>query len=156
ETKYVAGLPTGKAASGDPSPITAQGVFGGLKAAAARAFGTDDLKGKRIAVQGVGHVGGFLCDHLAAAGAELTLTDVNADNHPALARRTGAKTVAPDAIYDVACDIFSPNALGAIVNPGTIGRFTCKVIAGGANNQLSVSEMGEALKERGIVYAPDY
>jgi leucine dehydrogenase len=156
ETKYVAGLPTGKAASGDPSPITARGVFLGIKAAAARAFGSDDLRGKRVAVQGVGHVGGYLCRHLAEAGAVLTVADVNQETLAAIANDTGAKIVDPAAIYDVDCDIYSPNALGAVVNPGTIDRIKAKVIAGGANNQLATPDMGEALLKRGILYAPDY
>ena len=156
ETKYVSGLSTGKAASGDPSPVTAKGVFLGLKAAAQRAFGTDDLNGRSIAVQGVGHVGGYLCEHLARAGAKLTITDVNAETLSEVARATGAKVVAPNEIYDVAADIFSPNALGAIVNPETLPRLKAKVIAGGANNQLATPEMGDRLRERGIVYAPDY
>jgi leucine dehydrogenase len=156
ETKYVSGLSTGKAASGDPSPVTAKGVFLGLKAAAQRAFGTDDLNGRSIAVQGVGHVGGYLCEHLARAGAKLTITDVNADTLAEVARATGAKVVAPNEIYGVAADIFSPNALGAIVNPETLPRLKAKVIAGGANNQLATPEMGDRLREKGIVYAPDY
>jgi leucine dehydrogenase len=153
ETKYVAGLP-GK--SGDPSPVTAKGVYLGMKEAAARAFGSDDLRGRKIAVQGVGHVGAYLCEHLHKAGADLTLTDVNQEALQAVAKATGAKIVAPDMIYDVEADIFSPNALGAIVNPKTIDRFTAKVIAGGANNQLATPDMGEKLMERGITYAPDY
>jgi leucine dehydrogenase len=155
-TRYVAGLPTGKAASGDPSPITARGVFLGIKATAARAFGSDNLKGKRVAVQGVGHVGGYVCRHLAEAGAELTITDVNQDTLQAVAKTTGAKIVTPAEIYDANADIFSPNALGAVINPETISRLKAKVIAGGANNQLSAPEMGEQLLQRGIVYAPDY
>jgi leucine dehydrogenase len=156
ETKYVAGLPHGAAASGDPSPITARGVFLGLKATALRAFGTDDLNGRHVAVQGVGHVGGDVCRHLAAAGARLTITDVNQDALEAVAAATGATIVAPDAIYDVEAEIFSPNALGAIVNPETIGRLKAKAIAGGANNQLSTPDMGDRLNEKGVLYAPDY
>lgn len=156
ETTYVSGLSTGKAASGDPSPVTAKGVFLGIKAAAQRAFGTDDLNGRTIAVQGVGHVGGYLCAHLAKAGARLTITDVNAETLEKVARATHATVVAPNAIYDVAADIFSPNALGAIINPETLPRLKAKVIAGGANNQLATPEMGDRLREAGIVYAPDY
>ncbi|HVY89512.1 MAG TPA: Glu/Leu/Phe/Val dehydrogenase [Hyphomonadaceae bacterium] len=156
ETKYVAGLSTGKAASGDPSPVTAKGVFLGIKACAERAFGSSDLNGKHIAVQGVGHVGAYLCDHLAKAGARLTIADVNQDAVKSVAAATGAKTVHPDEIYDQPADIFSPNALGAIVNPRTIDRIKAKVIAGGANNQLSTPEMGDKLRERGVLYAPDY
>jgi len=156
ETKYVAGLSKGKAASGDPSPITARGVFLGIKACAQRAFGTDDLSGRHVAVQGVGHVGGRVCGLLAEAGAKLTIADVNPETLAAIAGSTGAQVVMADEIYDVNADIFSPNALGATVNPGTIGRIRAKVIAGGANNQLSTPDMGEELSERGILYAPDY
>jgi leucine dehydrogenase len=156
ETRYVAGLSNGKAASGDPSPVTARGVFLGIKACVQRAFGSDDLNGLHIAVQGVGHVGGFLCGHLAEAGAYLTITDVNKDALASVAKATGAKTVEPDAIYDVAADLFSPNALGAIVNPETLPRIKAKVIAGGANNQLSTPDMGDRLKDKGVLYAPDY
>jgi leucine dehydrogenase len=156
ETPYVAGLPTGKAASGDPSPITARGVFLGMKATAARAFGSENLEGRRVAVQGVGHVGGYLCQHLAEAGAVLTITDVNQDALAQVAKTTGATIVSPEAIYDVDCDIFSPNALGAVINSGTIKRLRCKAIAGGANNQLATPDLGDAVLEKGIVYAPDY
>ena len=155
-TPYVAGLPTGKAASGDPSPVTAKGVFLGIKATAQRAFGTDDLNGKHVAVQGVGHVGGYVCGHLAKAGAKLTITDVNVETLAAVSQETGAKVVTPDEIYDVAADIFSPNALGAIINSNTLPRLKAKVIAGGANNQLSTPDMGERVLEKGILYAPDY
>jgi leucine dehydrogenase len=153
ETKFVAGLP-GK--SGDPSPVTARGVFLGIKAAALRAFGTDDLNGRHVAVQGVGHVGAYVCGHLAKAGAKLTITDVNQEALAQVSKETGASVVAPGDIYDVAADIFSPNALGAIINPETLPRLKVKVIAGGANNQLSTPDMGEKVKERGILYAPDY
>jgi leucine dehydrogenase len=156
ETKFVSGLSTGKAASGDPSPVTAKGVFLGLKAAALRAFGTDDLTNRTITVQGVGHVGGYLCSHLARAGAKLVITDVNAEAVDQVARATGAQVVDPADIYDVAADIFSPNALGAIINPETLPRLRVRVIAGGANNQLATPEMGDRLSEKGVVYAPDY
>ena len=153
ETKYVAGLP-GK--SGDPSPVTARGVFLGIKAAALRAFGTDDLNGRHVAVQGVGHVGAYVCGHLAKAGARLTITDVNQEALATVSKETGATVVAPGDIYDVDADIFSPNALGAIINPETLPRLKVKVIAGGANNQLATPDMGEKVKARGILYAPDY
>jgi leucine dehydrogenase len=156
ETKFVSGLSTGKAASGDPSPVTAKGVFLGIKATALRAFGTDDLNGRHIAVQGVGHVGAYLCGHLAKAGAKLTITDVNTEALETVAKATGASIVAPGEIYDVAADIFSPNALGAIINPETLPRLKVKVVAGGANNQLATPEMGDRLREKGILYAPDY
>ncbi|MEQ9506225.1 MAG: Glu/Leu/Phe/Val dehydrogenase [Hyphomonas sp.] len=156
ETKYVAGLDEGAAASGDPSPVTAKGVYLGIREVAKRLFGTDDLNGRTIAVQGVGSVGGYTCDHLAAAGAKLIITDIDQDVLADVSKRTGAQVVAPGDIYDVEADIFSPNALGAIVNEKTMPRFRVKGIAGGANNQLVVPEMGEFLRRQGILYAPDY
>lgn len=155
-TKYVAGLDKGDAASGDPSPITALGVYRGIKACAARAFGTDDLSGRTIAVQGVGHVGGYLCEHLAKEGAKLIVTDIDREQLDEVCKRTGAHAVKSDDIYDVEADIFSPNALGAVINPSTLSRLKAKVIAGGANNQLASPGMDGALKERGMLYAPDY
>ncbi|MAN75539.1 MAG: amino acid dehydrogenase [Henriciella sp.] len=156
QTEYVAGLDQGDAASGDPSPITALGVYRGIKASAKRAFGSDSLEGRTIAVQGVGHVGGYLCDHLAEEGAHLIITDIDQDLLKAVSERTGAKIVASDEIYDQDVDIFSPNALGAVINPETLPRLKAKVVAGGANNQLAIAEMDAALRDRGILYAPDY
>ncbi|MEO0467235.1 MAG: Glu/Leu/Phe/Val dehydrogenase dimerization domain-containing protein [Pseudomonadota bacterium] len=156
ETRYAAGLGEGEDASGDPSPVTARGIFCGLKAATARAFGSDDVSGRTVAVQGVGSVGGYLCEHLAEAGAKLIICDVDKAALDAVAARTGATIVAPEEIYDQDADIFSPNALGAIINEDTLKRLRVKVIAGGANNQLVVPEMGEYLRRQGIVYAPDY
>lgn len=155
-TKFAAGLTSGAAASGDPSPVTALGVFKGIRQAAMRAFGSDDLTGKTIAVQGVGSVGGYTCQHLAEAGANLVISDIDQDALDAVSKETGAKIVAPDEIYDVEADIFSPNALGAIINEDTLKRLKVKVIAGGANNQLIVPEMGELVRRAGILYAPDY
>ena len=156
ETTHVAGLDEGAAASGDPSPITAMGIYLGIRETAKRAFGTDDLTGRTIAVQGVGSVGSYTCEHLAKAGANLIITDIDQDALNDIATRTGAKIVAPDEIYDADADIFSPNALGAIVNEKTLERFKVKAIAGGANNQLVMPEMGELLRRKGILYAPDY
>ncbi len=156
ETRFVAGLDEGAAASGDPSPVTAKGVYLGIREVARRLFGTDDLNGRTIAVQGVGSVGGYTCDHLAAAGAKLIITDIDQDALSAVAKRTGARIVAPDEIYDTDADIFSPNALGAIINEKTLGRLKVKGVAGGANNQLVVPDMGEFLRRKGILYAPDY
>jgi leucine dehydrogenase len=156
ETPYVAGLNEGAAASGDPSPLTARGVYLGICEVAKRQFGTDDLSGRTIAVQGVGSVGRYVCDHLAAAGAKLIITDIDEAALAAVSKRTGATIVAPNDIYDVEADIFSPNALGAIINEKTLARLKVRGVAGGANNQLVVSEMGEFLRRKGILYAPDY
>ncbi len=156
ETRYVAGLETGPAASGDPSPITARGVFAGIRECVKRAFKTDDMTDLRVAVQGVGHVGGYVCRRLSDAGAKLVIADVNEAALNEVAAATGAEIVAPDAIYDVEADVFSPNALGAVINPDTIGRLKTKVIAGGANNQLATQDMGARLADGGFLYAPDY
>ncbi len=156
ETAYVAGLYDGPAASGDPSPVTAEGVYRGIRECAKRALGSDDLSGVRVAVQGVGHVGADVCRHLHAAGADLIVADVDGDALRAIAEETGARIVEPNSIYGVDAEIFSPNALGAVVNEATLARFTVKAIAGGANNQLAVPEMGELLRRAGILYAPDY
>lgn len=156
ETKYAAGLENGEAASGDPSPITALGVYRGILETAKRVFGTDDLNGKSVAVQGVGHVGSDVCRHLAKAGANLYIADVNVLAVAQVAEETGAKIVQPDEIYDQPMDIFSPNALGATVNAQTLSRIRAKAIAGGANNQLATSGMGDKLRQNGVLYAPDY
>lgn len=155
-TQYAAGLEKGEAASGDPSPVTAIGVYRGILECAKRAFGTDDLSGKTVGVQGVGNVGGGVCRHLAKAGANLVITDVNQDILKAIAGETGARIVAPDEIYDAPMDVFSPNALGATVNDDTLARLKAKVIAGGANNQFATPDMGEKVRRAGILYAPDY
>ncbi|MEO0981849.1 MAG: Glu/Leu/Phe/Val dehydrogenase [Pseudomonadota bacterium] len=156
ETRYVAGLENGPAASGDPSPVTAEGIYLGIRACAKRAFDTEDLSGMRIAVQGVGHVGGYLCDHLSQAGAKLVIADVNETALAEVAERTGAEIVAPDAIYEADVDVFSPNALGAVLNEDTLGRIRAKVVAGSANNQLATPDMGAKVRDAGILYAPDY
>ena len=156
QTRFVAGLNEGEAASGDPSPVTALGVFKGIEATAKRALNTESLKDVRVAVQGVGHVGGYVCQHLAKAGAILTITDINKESLLLVSEQTGATIVAPDDIYDVDADVFSPNALGAVVNDDTLSRFKVKAIAGGANNQLATAEMGEKVRQQGILYAPDF
>jgi leucine dehydrogenase len=154
-TRYVAGLEGHKAASGDPSPVTAEGVFRGIQLCVRRALGRE-LDGVRIAMQGVGHVGGYLADKLHAAGAKLILTDVNAEVLHAVAERTGAEVVAPGAIFDVECEVFAPCALGAAINPTTLPRIKARVIAGAANNQLADGETGRAVFDHGLLYAPDY
>ncbi len=157
-TRHVTGLPVGdgNSAGGDPGPFTAYGIFLGLKAAVAHKLGKAELAGVHIAVQGTGSVGGGLARLLAGEGAHLTLADVNAERAAALAAELGAQTVAADAIMDVACDVFSPNALGAILDDAGIARLKAPVVAGGANNQLARRGHGEALAARGILYAPDY
>lgn len=153
ETDSVVGV-HGK--SGDPSPVTAYGVFRGIKACAEYRYGDSSLAGKHIAVQGVGHVGYFLCEHLASEGARLTVTDIDDERIQRVVDEFGAAKVASDEIYTVDADIFAPCALGAVVNDDTLGALTCDIIAGAANNQLSEGRHGDVLKERNILYAPDY
>jgi leucine dehydrogenase len=155
-TKHVTGLPEGKAASGDPSPVTAEGVFRGIRACAKRA-GFSDLNGVRVAIQGAaGHVGSYLSGHLAKAGAELVIADINDEGLKALNEKYGAKIVDKESIYDQDVDVFAPCALGSVINAQTIDRIKAKVVAGAANNQLATRDMGAALQARGILYAPDY
>lgn len=156
-TDHVAGKPESAGGTGDPSPFTAYGVFLGLKASAKEAYGSDDLSGKKIAVQGVGHVGKYLVGHLAKAGATVYVCDINDDLVKAAVSDHGAIAVDKDKIYDLDVDIYSPCALGATINNETIERLKCRVIAGAANNQLADEQMhGEILMQRGILYAPDF
>ncbi|MEE2527087.1 Glu/Leu/Phe/Val dehydrogenase dimerization domain-containing protein [Hyphobacterium sp. HN65] len=156
-TRHVTGLPEGKAASGDPSPVTAEGVFRGIRACVKRATGSDDMTGIRVAVQGAaGHVGTYLCGHLSRAGAEIIVADMNVDALQKHVKEFGATIVDKDAIYDQEVDVFAPCALGSIINPDTIDRLKVRMVAGAANNQLATREMGAELQRRGILYAPDY
>ena len=154
KTKYLCGLPQN---SGDPSPFTARGVWQGIKATAKVALGADSLDGLTIAVQGLGKVGYDLCRLLHKSGAKLIVAN---RSNKAVADRAaaefGAKVVTTDEIMSQKCDIFSPNAMGAILNPKTIPLLDCKAVAGGANNQIFDEESGLALKARGIFYAPDF
>lgn len=154
-TRYVAGLEGHPAASGDPSPVTAEGVFRGLKLSAERAYGRG-LDGMTVAIQGVGHVGAYLADKLHAVGAKLVVADVNAEALRTVADRTGAIVVPPDAILDAKADAFAPCALGGAVTLEALDRLRGKVVAGGANNQLATVEAGRQLFDRGLIYAPDY
>jgi leucine dehydrogenase len=157
ETRYVSGLPVAQgAAGGDPGPYTAHGVYLGVRAAAKRGLGTDDVKGVRVAIQGLGSVGGGLARLLAKDGAILTLADVDQARAERMAAELGATTVAPDAILSADVDIVSPNALGAILTERSIPTLKAKIVAGGANNQLETRADGQRLHDAGIVYAPDY
>lgn len=158
ETRYASGLPVKASggAGGDPGPFTAHGVYLGVKAAAKRALGTDDMKGVHVAIQGLGSVGGGLARLLAKDGARLTIADVNRDRAAAMADDLGATLADPDAILSVEADIVSPNALGAILTEASIAALRCKAVAGGANNQLATRAEGQAIHDRGILYAPDY
>lgn len=158
ETEFVVGVPHAMGGSGDPAPVTALGVFSGLRAAAQHVFGGESLAGKRVSVQGCGAVGRILIEHLLQAGAYVIATDKNQATLEKMAHeREHLDIVAADKIYDVQADIFAPCALGSILNADTIPRLKCKLIAGAANNQLAdeVSD-GHRLRQRGIAYAPDF
>jgi leucine dehydrogenase len=153
ETDHVAGL---LGLSGDPSPVTAYGVYVGMKAAAWVRWGKDDLAGKTVAVQGCGKVASFLVQHLHADGAKLIVTDIDPEKVRRVVQETGARSVAPDVIYDQEADVYAPCALGATINDETLARLKVQIIAGGANNQLAEDRHGDRLEQRGILYAPDY
>ncbi|MBC7999687.1 MAG: Glu/Leu/Phe/Val dehydrogenase [Leptolyngbya sp.] len=142
--------------SGDPSVMTAFGVFQGIKAALKHAGLGDKLEGVKIAVQGVGNVGYHLCSYLSAAGAKLIITDIYPNQVEKVVQEFDAQVVTPDQIYSVDCDIFAPCALGAILNERTIPQLKCKIVAGSSNNQLENDNDGKSLADRGIVYCPDY
>jgi leucine dehydrogenase len=155
ETDHITGLPVERGGSGDPSPMTAWGVFCGIRAALEEAGLGDDPAGVRVAVQGAGHVGAGLVRHLVAAGALVTVADIYPERVAPLAA-LGAETCPPDAIHAQECDVFAPCALGAVIRPETVDALRCRVVAGAANNQLLDDSMGDALTARGIVYAPDF
>ncbi len=154
-TRFVAGLEGHPAASGDPSPVTAEGVLRGI-ALCVRRLMDCDLRGVRVAVQGVGHVGGLLADKLAAAGARLVLTDANPLLAQMVAARTDATVVSPEAIFDAEVDVFAPCALGGALSLQTLERIRAPILAGAANNQLADAATGQAIFDRGLIYAPDY
>ncbi|RVT40867.1 Leu/Phe/Val dehydrogenase [Sphingobium algorifonticola] len=156
-TRHVSGLPVGAGdAGGDPGPFTAYGIYLGVKAAVQQALGKSDMAGVHVAIQGVGSVGGGLARYLAQDGARLTLADVNGDRARALAADLGATAVEAEAIIGVEADVFSPNALGAILNAYSIPLLKTAIVAGGANNQLATPADAQRLHARGILYAPDY
>lgn len=153
ETPYVAGL-EGK--SGNPAPFTALGTYRGIKAAALHQFGSDNLAGKTVAVQGLGSVGFYLCEYLHKEGAQLIVTDINQDAVQRAVNQFGATAVGLHEIYAVDADIYAPCALGATINDDTIAQLKARVVAGCANNQLKEARHGEVLRQKGILYAPDY
>lgn len=156
ETSYVAGLENGDFASGDPSPVTARGVYLCLKRAVEYKLSQPELKGVRIAIQGLGHVGGHLAQMLHADGAKLFVTDLNKEVIAEAVDQFSATPVALDDIYDVAADVFCPCAMGACLNHDTVNRLKVSVVVGAANNQLAKFEIGDLVKARNIFYAPDY
>ncbi len=156
-TPYVTGISEEKGGSGNPSPITAYGVFMGLKAASKYRFGSDNLEGKKVLVQGIGHVGEVLVQHLTESGALVTITDINEERLNQVGSKYGAKIFTGADLYSAEVDIYAPCALGATINDATINKIKAKVIAGAANNQLANEVIhGAILKEKGILYAPDF
>lgn len=156
-TPHVTGISEERGGSGNPSPVTAYGVYMGMKAAAKHQFGTDKLEGKKVLVQGTGHVGETLIDYLTKEGALVQISDINEARMQEVAAKYGATIFAGDDVYSADVDIYAPCALGATVNDDTIDRLKAKVIAGAANNQLANEQVhGKLLQEKGILYAPDF
>src|SRR5258708_2694502 len=153
ETNYVSGL-AGR--SGDPSPVTAHGVFRAIQASAKERWGSDDVAGRIISIQGAGHVGYFLAKELHEAGAKLIVADIDADRVKRIVAEFGARGVKTDEIYGVIADLFAPCALGAVINDKTIPQLKVEIVAGAANNVLLEERHGDALEAKGILYAPDY
>lgn len=156
ETRFVTGMSPERGGSGDPSSVTGLGVYHGMRACAQEVFGSSSLKGLRVAVQGVGKVGYYLCSHLHEEGAKLFVTDVDLEKVKRVVSEFGATPVDLTTIHELDVDIVSPCALGAGLNDQTIPKLRCKIVAGGANNQLAEDRHGAALMERDILYAPDY
>lgn len=157
ETKYVTGIPKSLGGGGDPSPVTAYGVYMGMKACASKAYGSDSLEGRRIAIQGAGKVASYLAGHLSKEAAVVYVSDIFEEKAKEVAESVGAEVVDPDDIYTLDANIFSPCALGGVVNDDTIHHLKCDIIAGAANNILEDEEKhSQALMNAGIIYAPDY
>lgn len=156
-TPYVTGISESRGGSGNPSPVTAYGVYMGMKAAAHKQFGSDVLDGKKVLVQGIGHVGETLVEFLAKEGAQVQITDINQDRLREVSAKYGASIFTGDDLYSADVDIYAPCALGATINDDTVYKIKAKVIAGAANNQLADENThGPILQERGILYAPDF
>ncbi len=157
ETDHVSGLPESMGGGGDPSPVTAYGVYLGMKASAKKAYGSDSLSGKKVSVQGVGHVGEYLVERLTKENATVYISDINEDSLKRVSEKFGATVVNKDEIYDLDVDIYAPCALGATVNDDTLQRLKCDIIAGAANNQLKDETVhADACKKQNIIYAPDF
>src|SRR6185503_13276843 len=156
QTKHVTGIDPSHGGSGDPSPFTALGVRRGIEACVKHKLGKDSLKDVHVAVQGVGHVGYHLCKELHAAGAKLTVADIDKLKSERAKREFGADVVEIGKIAEVECDVFAPCALGAGINDDTVPHLKARIVAGAANNQLAEPRHGDDLHARGILYAPDY
>lgn len=156
ETDYVVGIEKSHGGSGDPAPFTALGTFHGIKACLGKIYGSEDLTGKKIAVQGVGAVGTKLVAILVDHGADVYVSDIDKNKIERVRAEHDVKEAAPDEIVTMKCDVFSPCALGAIINDESVEKMKCKIVAGSANNQLDKREHGDVLRKKGILYAPDY
>lgn len=156
ETPWVTGIPKAFGGSGDPSPYTAHGVLMAIKASVKEQLKSDSLKGMRIAVQGLGSVGSHLVEYLIAEESQVIVADIDIDRVKKMGDKYKLKIVSPDEIAFQECDVFAPCALGAVINDQSIQKLKCKVVAGGANNQLAEARHGDMLREVGILYAPDY
>jgi leucine dehydrogenase len=157
ETDHVSGLPENMGGSGDPSPVTAYGVYVSMKASAKEMWGNDSLAGKKVLVQGIGHVGESLVDYLSKEGAKVYINDISEERLKAAADKYKAEVVNADKMFDLDIDIYAPCALGATVNDETLAKLKCKIICGAANNQLADEKIhGEAVVKKGILYAPDF
>jgi len=157
QTDYVAGKPEQLGGGGDPSPVTAYGTYLGMKAALKFKDGNDSLEGKRVMVQGAGHVGEYLIGHLVQEGAKVLVSDISEDRLMHISKQHPVEVVAPEDVYDTQMDIYAPCALGATINDETIEKLTCGIVAGAANNQLKDEKKhGQRLVDKGIVYAPDF
>ncbi len=156
ETRWVTGVSERIGGSGDPSPVTAFGVYQGLRACAEDALRTSSLEGAHVVVQGVGKVGYHVVKHLIEGGARVTAADVNVDAVARVVREFGVDTVDTDKPHALPCEIFSPCALGGVIRDDTVPELKCRVVAGAANNQLERPEHADALASLGILYAPDY
>jgi leucine dehydrogenase len=157
ETKYVTGIPFELGGSGDPSPVTAYGSYVGIKACANVRYGHDYLEGKRIVLQGAGHVASNLAKHLTKDGAKVFIADIYPEKAQQVAADTGATVISADEVFNIECDILAPAALGGVINSDTIPKLKCEIVSGPANNQLGDEERdSRLLAERGILYAPDY
>ncbi len=155
-TGYVFGRSVEAGGAGNPAPPTAVGVYHGIRVSLSHVFGSDDLDGRSVLVQGAGGVGSALAEHLANAGASVLVADIDSARADAVAARVHGKAVAVDGVFEADCDVYAPCAVGGVLSTETVPRLRCRIIAGSANNQLAEPDAAEALRARGILYAPDY
>ncbi|HEX2235273.1 MAG TPA: Glu/Leu/Phe/Val dehydrogenase [Actinomycetota bacterium] len=156
ESRWVTGCSHTYGGSGDPSPVTAYGVLQGIKACLLEVFGDSNLQGKTVALQGVGKVGYALCGYLVQEGAQVTIADIDLDNLARAVSDFGVETTRLETIHTLEADVFAPCALGGAINDDTISELNCSIIAGSANNQLAREQLGDKLRDLGVLYAPDF